>query len=69
MLWPELWRMKGKSRNGMIFLKETSINYVNKHQFYLKVIKHINKNVEKYLKDMLFFHQGNYLPILPFRKI
>lgn len=61
--------MNGKCRNKRIFLKETSISYVQKHQFYLKIIKHINENVEKYLKDMLILHQGNSLPILPFRKI
>lgn len=48
--------------------KETSVSYINKDQFYIKSIKHINENVEKYLQDILFLNQGNYLPILSFRK-
>lgn len=47
--------MNDKCRNEKIFLKETSISYVKKHQFYLKIIKRINENVESILKTHLSY--------------
>lgn len=47
--------MNGKCRNERIFLKETSISYVKKHQFYLKNIKRIHENVESFLKTRVSY--------------